>query len=68
MKPFLLDQDTKTEEKKSEEENKSPYLRKRTSKMQTTPMKKPVRSAELERAAKKEEPFRELDVRRNIFQ
>lgn len=33
----------------------------------TTPTKKPVRKEDLELAAKKECPFRELDPKRNLF-
>ena len=53
-----------------QEENMSPCLtRKKTSKtaVLSTPTKKPVRSLEIERAAKKEEPFREMQLRNNIF-
>lgn len=53
-----------------QEENMSPCLtRKKTSKtaVLSTPTKKPVRSLEIEMAAKKEEPFREMQLRKNIF-
>ena len=48
----------------------SPCLgRKKPSKMGvlSTPTKKPVRHSEIERAAKKEEPYRELNLKKNIF-
>lgn len=49
---------------------RSPCLgKKRSSKMgvMSTPTKKPVRNAELERAARKEQPFRNVDLNRHLF-
>lgn len=48
----------------------SPYMKRRASKgaMMSTPTKKPVRSAvELDRAAKKECPFRDLNPKKILF-
>ena len=82
VKPFLLDgdcaqnessqQNTKQNNMQMENENSdklSPQLKKRVSKsgIMTTPTKKPVRNAELEGAAKKECPFRDLEPRRSLF-
>lgn len=79
VKPFLLDgenespvnekQQARQAQEECPNEGYSPQLRKRASKggVMTTPTKKPVRQAELEGAAKKECPFRDLEPRRSLF-
>jgi hypothetical protein len=53
-----------------QEEDMSPQLKRRNTKnaMMSTPAKKTTRTADdLEKAAKKECPFRDLQSRRNLF-
>lgn len=68
VKAFDLDQHSQGN-KEGIEEEVSPEMKRRISKsgVMSTPTKKPVRTVDLELAARKENPFRDLESKRNLF-